>query len=173
MPRLHCFNPSCFFGLSADSPYVFTPLTLPARYLRPVIRISSIREVLILFKFILYGCQYILSLNTAVAFGNHAFYGMFLTSCNNAFNHRTACKIFKIEDLFFSIGISNFEEPVFLIKTVHAVNRNIYQSLNDLLSISIILFYLGFMKGKIRGMIFGKYIYFCMTDSTNYPYFYL
>src|SRR4030065_1331014 len=145
MTRLYCFNPSLLFSLSADSPDVNNPLILPAGNLSPVIRISSVREILILFKFILYSCKYILSLYTAFAFSKQTFYGISLTSCNNTLYHCTACKIFKIEDLLFPIGIRNFQELIFFIKAVHTVNRNIDQSLNNLIRISIILSQLRFM----------------------------
>src|SRR3989304_10448635 len=159
MTRLHCFNPSRLFSLSADSPDVNNPLILPAGNLSPVIRIRSVREVLIFFKFILYSCKYILSLYTAFAFSKQTFYGIFLTSFNNTLYHCTACKIFKIEDLFFPIGIRNFQKLIFFIKAVHTVNRDIDQSLNNLIQIAIILFNLRLMQRKILSKILFKYIY--------------
>src|SRR3972149_5686080 len=173
MTRLYCFNPSLLFSLSADSPDVNNPLILPAGNLSPVIRIRSVREILILFKFILYSCKYILTLYTAFTFSKLTFYGIFLTSRNNTLYHCTACKVFKIEYLFFPIGIRNLQELIFFIKAVHTVNSNIDQSLNNLIRISFILLELRFMNRKIICQILFKYIYCRIPVRTINPYFYI
>ena len=107
---------------AADRPDVHDLLTFLTGDFRPVIRVSRIRQIFVLFELFPNRPDQIFGAEAATLLCDCALHRIFLRARNDAFDQRAAGEILKLQDFFLTIRVGDFDKSIFFGSGVHGSN---------------------------------------------------